>query len=559
MKCTSWHHNKLDLSSKDFHHSYSTGDYFIDMKQSVTVETGSILSDSKAHTEHVDLVSTSPDEDQVQSTRVDREVLNYMEDSAVHIDDETNRRLRMKIHKRILPIMVGTYFLQALDKGTLSFASIMGIKEDANLKGQDYSWLTTCTYLAVLIWEFPTNTIIQKVPVAKYLSFNIFCWGVVLACHALGKNFAILCTVRTLLGFFECCCQPVFIMMSSMWYKREEQAMIVALWYMMNGGQQIVGGLLSYCFTLIQGAHLKNWEILFLTYGCITVLWAGFVLWWTPDTPMSAKCFTEEEKRLLVERVRSNQTGLQNKKWKREHIKEALLDPQTYCYFFIQFLTSLPTSGLGAFANIIIKSFGFSILQTQLLAMVLGGYLIFLLLSSAWLASKFKQNILFMICFVIPSIIGTVVLMTVTFEEFDPQSYDYKLRRGVLLFCYYLTLSFWGVANLGLSLLSRNVAGQSKKSFVTASNFVGWAVGNCVGPQVFISTDAPRYLTAFGTHLGCYGALIALLIFMRLWLMRENRRKDKLIASGMSHEDKELKHAFEDLTDQENVNFRYMY
>ncbi|AOA61286.1 Allantoate permease [Komagataella phaffii CBS 7435] len=521
------------------------------------------LSAKRTSVEHLeDMGSLASDEkhvDRVHAEKVDKDILQYMDEEAVEIDAETDRRLFWMINRRILPVMVGTYFLQALDKGTLSFASIMGIREDSNLVGQQYSWLTTCTYLAVLVWEYPTNWLIQRLPIAKYLCFNIFAWGVVLGFHALGHNFGALVVVRTLLGLFECCCQPCFIVMSSMWYKRDEQATIVALWYMMNGGQQIVGGVLAYCFTLITGASLKNWQILFLVYGCITVVWGVFVLIWTPDSPMAAKCWSEEDKKLMVERVRSNQTGLQNRKLKRYQVVEALKDPQTYCYFLIQFLTSLPTSGLGAFANIIISSFGFTVLETQLLAMVLGAYLIILLLSSAWLTKRFNQNIFFMIGYVIPSIIGTVVLMTVTIDGYDTDSYDYKLRRGVLLFCYYLTLSFWGVANLGLSLLSRNIAGQSKKSFCTAFNFVGWAVGNCVGPQVFRAQDAPRYLTAFGTHMGCYAALITLLVFMRLWLMRENYRKEKMIERGEALRDEHLKHAFEDLTDRENVNFRYAY
>lgn len=62
---------------------------------------------------------------------------------------------------------------------------------------------------------------------------------------------------------------------------------------------------------------------------------------------MRAKCFSEDDKRLMVERVRSNQTGLQNKKFRPEQVKEALLDIQTWCYCFIQICTTLPTSGLG--------------------------------------------------------------------------------------------------------------------------------------------------------------------------------------------------------------------
>jgi sugar phosphate permease len=187
-------------------------------------------------------------------------------------------------------------------------------------------------------------------------------------------------------------------------YKREEQAATVSYWYMMNGGQQIVGGLLAYCFTLIKSppSPLKSWQAIFICYGCFSVLWGVFVLIYMPDSPMRAKCFSEEDKKLMIERVRSNQTGVQNKRFRKEQVIEALLDPQMWCYCLIAICTTLPTSGLGAFANIIISGFHFSVLQTQLLAMVLGAYIIIVLLSSMWLVGKTKQNLLIMGIYVIP-------------------------------------------------------------------------------------------------------------------------------------------------------------
>lgn len=504
---------------------------------------------SLAHAERV----MSPEElkkDHVNYDRIDQEIAKYADPtSVVEISETENKRLKRMIDRRVLVIMVFTYFLQALDKGTLSFASIMKIRSDNHLVGQQYNWLTTCIYLAILIVEYPINWLIQRVPIAKTLSFAIMAWGGILACHAATTDFTGLVVVRTLLGIFEAFCQPSFIVLSSMWYRREEQAQAVTYWYMMNGGQQIVGGLLAYCFTLIKpGGPLKSWQAIFITYGCFSVLWGLFVLWWMPDSPMRAKCFSEEDKHLMVERVRSNQTGLQNKKFRSEQLKEALLDPQCWCYGGIQFCTTLPTSGLGAFANIIITGFHFTVLQTQLLAMVLGAVIIIVLLTSTWIVRKTGQNLLTMGIYVIPSFVGTIVLMSVVNKD--------TATKAGLLISYYMVLSFWAAQNLTMSMVSRNIGGQTKKTVAVAMNFIFWATGNAIGPQVFLSWDAPRYFIAFSTHMGCYVLLVLIIIYLRWYLKRQNLKKDRL-QIGSTHE--AIVHAFDDLTDKDNINFRYMY
>jgi len=69
---------------------------------------------------------------------MDAELRQYvMAGEGVVIDEATNKRLRRMIDKRVLIVMVGTYFLQSMDKNAISFAVIMGIKEDAHLVGQD--------------------------------------------------------------------------------------------------------------------------------------------------------------------------------------------------------------------------------------------------------------------------------------------------------------------------------------------------------------------------------------------------------------------------------------
>lgn len=82
----------------------------------------------------------------------DEETNRYI-GNPIEIDPATNKRLFWKINRRILVIQLITYFCQSLDKGTLNFASIMGIKTDAKLVGQEVSISSSVLYKAFLPFE----------------------------------------------------------------------------------------------------------------------------------------------------------------------------------------------------------------------------------------------------------------------------------------------------------------------------------------------------------------------------------------------------------------------
>ncbi len=73
------------------------------------------------------------------------------------------------------------------------------------------------------------------------------------------------------------------------------------------------------------------------------------------------------------------------------------------------------------------------------------------------------------------------------------ESTDLAKKVGLLI-SYYITLSFWSAQTLSLSMISRNIAGQTKKATVVATNFVAWAVGNAIG-------NFTSHLTTYGHFL----------------------------------------------------------
>lgn len=107
---------------------------------------------------------------------------------------------------------------------------------------------------------------------------------------------------------------------------------------------------------------------------------------------MKAKCFNEDEKRLMVERVRANETGIQNKVYKRYQAIEAITDPIVWLYVTLQLTSTLVIGGLGVFSNLIIASFGFTYLETQLLNIAQGAVTIIVMVGSAALCTWTNQT-----------------------------------------------------------------------------------------------------------------------------------------------------------------------
>ncbi|EHK97732.1 putative Uncharacterized transporter [Glarea lozoyensis 74030] len=442
-----------------------------------------------------------------KNVQKDEETAAYVGQSAVPIDEKTNKELFWTINRRILACIVGTYFCQSLDKGTLGFASIMGIRTDAHLVGQQFSWLGTILYMGVLVGEYPTNLLLQKLPVAKYLATNVFLWGIVIACSAAAKDFKAMMVVRFLLGLFESCVQPAFIII--------EQTVLTSLWYCMVGVQLMVGGIIAWGASHFVGHAIYSWQLLFLALGLLTCVWGLFIGWWLPDSPMSAKCFTEDQKRLMVERVRSNETGIQNKTYKVHQTFEAIKDP--------------------------------------LLNIAQGAVTIMVMVGGATLAQTTGQTLLVMHVWTIPPIIGTAIIYSI------PPSPSTRIG---LLIAFYCTQFFLAEGNLVFSLISRNVAGQTKKSTTLAITFVAWAAGNMTAPQIFQAGDAPRYKKGFTAHFCLYVLFNIFAAVLRVLLTRRNKEKRQAAANALAIEateqvDEKISHphAFEDLTDKENPDF----
>ncbi|KIR28475.1 hypothetical protein I307_05905 [Cryptococcus deuterogattii 99/473] len=445
-------------------------------------------TDDKYEIEHLDKIKPVP-----EVVVNDQEAAGYIDPTLI-ITEEENTRMRRKIHRRILPLICLGYLCQALDKasilqgfvtrsgianklrpqGTLTSASIMGWIHDVGAVGQDYSLTGTLLWCGIIFGE----------PLLLFgLGFSL----------SIPPVFAI----RFLLGFFESLVGPTLIALTVQWYRVEEQPFVTSIWQSMLGISVAVSNLLAYGFYHIKDGVLHSWQWLHITIALVSLISATLIYIFLPDSPTKARWASEHEKKLLVERVRSNNQGLKQKNWNSGQAREAFTDLFTYCLFFLCFFNCLVVGGINTFSGLLItNAFGFSALNAQLLSIPLGvmGIISFLLIG--WFIKKTNETCLCMVGFTIPNIAGTIVLLTV--EQSNK-------TKGGLVAAFYIMQLFGACYPAVLMLLSRNSAGQTKKSITYAVTFIGWSSGNAIAPQIFQSKWATRYLHSLHIHLALCG------------------------------------------------------
>lgn len=140
-----------------------------------------------------------------------------------------------------------------------------------NLKGDQYSWVSSAFYFGYLLWEYPTSVLVQKLPVGRYVAANAFFWGAVVAVTAACKGFGSLFIVRFLLGVAEATISPAFVYITSMWYAREEIPIRTGIWFAGNSLGGILAGLIAYGIGHIRGP-LAPWMWLFIVCGLCALL-----------------------------------------------------------------------------------------------------------------------------------------------------------------------------------------------------------------------------------------------------------------------------------------------
>ncbi|KAF8316934.1 permease of the major facilitator superfamily [Cantharellus anzutake] len=480
----------------------------------------------------------------------------------VIITHEDNKRILGKIDRTILPVLCWIFLLQVLDKSVLGYSVVFGLANDTHLRGDQVSSLSSIGYIAQLIAQPLAVFLAVKIPCRVLVPTLVFCWGATLTGMATAKNYAGLMTSRFLLGLFEAPCLSLFTIVVSNWYRRAEQPLRIAAFYSMTGFSTVLGSALVYGLGHIQN-KLHAYQIIFLSFGAITVASTPMIYWRLDNTVSVARFLTPEDRLRAIERLRANQSSwvLHNitPEFKLSHVWECVMEPKTYLFAGMTLLLNLGSSVPNAFGPLILAELGLSPHTISLVNIPFGIIQASVILFFSWAASRFKYKGFMLVILLLPVVAGCAMLYAIG---------QGHLARGLHVFSYCLLAFLLGGNALILSLIAGNTAGRTKKATVLSFYQVSYASGSLIGPLLFKSVDRPT------VHL-CVNFAFLNLLKQRLCTSNGKLAKilDPMMTTqlGSSGEDPVIalesnrngvmqlgKKAFLDLTDGENDEFVYV-
>ncbi|MGY8666029.1 MFS transporter [Bradyrhizobium sp. UFLA05-109] len=188
-------------------------------------------------------------------------------------DDVNEIALFRKITLRLIPFLLFAYVLCYIDRSNISFAYLR-FKADVGLTDASYGLGVGIFYLGYVVFEVPSNMLLERIGARAAILRIMVLWGVVSASTAFVSSPFQLYIMRILLGMAEAGFFPGLILYLTYWFPATRRAGATSLLMVALCVAGVVGGPLSGgIMELFGDAHgLKSWQWMFLLEGAPAVL-----------------------------------------------------------------------------------------------------------------------------------------------------------------------------------------------------------------------------------------------------------------------------------------------
>ncbi len=279
--------------------------------------------------------------------------------TVVSADDAERARVYRKAIWRLMPFLVISLMINAIDRLNISFAKLRMV-EDIALSDTAYGIGAGVFYLGYILFEIPSNLLMQRVGARATLTRIMCLWGGVTIATAFVTTANQLIIARFFLGLAEAGFFPGVILYLTYWFPAQVRGRITAT-LLMSGvvAGMISGPLAGTIMTHLDGWHgLNDWQALFVLEGIPAFALGLFGWYWLDDKPAHAKWLNEREKQIILSATSSGSHGTHT------GIRKALLDPRIYLAGLVYFAIYSGSNTVSYWMPTLIRGFGFEDLNT---------------------------------------------------------------------------------------------------------------------------------------------------------------------------------------------------
>jgi ACS family tartrate transporter-like MFS transporter len=216
-----------------------------------------------------------------------------------------------KVYLRLLPLTMLMYFLCYIDRINVSFAALT-MNKDIGLTAATYGFSSTAFYIGYVLFEVPSNLVMDKVGARLWLARIMVSWGIVSAATAavIGPNSFLL--VRFLLGAGEAGLFPGTLLLFTYWFPDAHRGRIIGLFTLALPVSVALGAPISTAILGMDGVlGVKGWQWIYILEAVPTVIVGIFVLVAMTDRPATAKWLAVPERDWLSTTLQSERRAVE--------------------------------------------------------------------------------------------------------------------------------------------------------------------------------------------------------------------------------------------------------
>lgn len=214
---------------------------------------------------------------------------------------------------RIVPFVLLLYLVCYLDRVNISFASLE-MNADLGLSAAAYGFGASIFFVGYIIFEVPSNVILQRIGARIWLARIIFTWGLLAGCMALVQGPISFYILRFLLGAAEAGFFPGIILYLTYWFTSKRRAQITAAFMAAIPLSGLIGAPLS---TWLMGAThgllgMRGWQAMFVIEALPAVILGVIAFFYLTDRPKKANWLKPEERDWLTTQLANENPDAMN-------------------------------------------------------------------------------------------------------------------------------------------------------------------------------------------------------------------------------------------------------